>query len=109
MSVKLILFLPVTAPKSIINPALALSTIILSQEILPTFVIFPSLTSKLVPTIAANVPAAGLAPPITVPSMVPPSILAVVTVPKSAIVVPLNVEFLPNTICSLLFVVTNFR
>ena len=42
------------------------------------------------------------------PSIVPPFISAVVTVPRLAIVVPLNVLFLPITICSLLFVVVNF-
>ena len=42
------------------------------------------------------------------PSIVPPSILAVVTVPRSAMVVPLKVEFFPTTICSLPVEVVNF-
>ena len=56
--------------------------------------------------LSVNVPAAALLAPIVVP-IDPPSILAVVTVPRSAIVVPLKVEFLPKIICSLLFVVLN--
>ena len=72
---------------------------------LPTLVMFPSLTLSDVPTIP-NVPAAALLAPIVVPSIDPPSILAVVTVPRSAIVVP-KVEFLPKIICSLSSVVLN--
>ena len=75
-----------------------------SHATLPTLVILPSETLTLV-----KVPAAAELAPIVVPSILPPSISAVVTVPKSAIVVPLKVEFFPTTICSLLFVVTNLR
>ena len=74
---------------------------------LPTFVILPSLTLSDVPTIPVNEPAAALLAPIVVPSIEPPSIFAVVTVPRSAIVVPLKVEFLPKIICSLSSVVLN--
>ena len=42
------------------------------------------------------------------PLILPPLIFAVVTVPKSAITVPLNVEFLEKTILSESSVVTNF-
>ena len=44
-----------------------------------------------------------------VPSIEPPSISAVVTVPRLAIVVLAKVEFLPTMICSLSSVVTNLR
>ena len=78
--------------------------VILSSLITNVPTVKPLVASQVV-----NVPAWALLAPITVPSIDPPSILAVVTVPKSAIVVPLKVEFFPNTICSLLFVVTNFK
>ena len=93
-------------PNTTLRPAVASSTTTLSHAILPTFVILPSLTLSDVPTIPVNEPAAALLAPIVVPSD-PPSILAVVTVPRSAIVVPLKVEFLPKIICSLSFVVLN--
>ena len=94
-------------PNTISRPAVAASTTTLSQAMLPTLVILPSLTLSDVPTIPVNEPAAALLAPIVVPSIDPPSILAVVTVPRSAIVVPLKVEFLPKIICSLLSVVLN--
>ena len=47
LSVRDILFSVVLPPKSISSPTAASSTTILSQAILPTLVIFPSLTSKL--------------------------------------------------------------
>ena len=47
----------------------------------------PRSTSPLA-TRVVKVPAAGVAPPITAPSIVPPLISAVVTVPKSEIVDP---------------------
>ena len=94
----------VAPPNTISNPALESSTTMLSQASEPTFVILPSLTLRLV-----TVAAAAEAAPITVPSIDPPSILAVVTVPRSAIVVPAKVLFLPTTICSLPSVVVNLR
>ena len=110
---------------------LVISKLVESKVVAFTFVMFPVVEPKVLIVIALIVPPSTLSPliwsfanvsvpaetfsvlpeptVISVPSIVPPSILAVVTVPKSAIVVPLKVEFFPNTICSLLSVVTNFK
>ena len=48
-----------------------------------------------------------MAAPIATPSIEPPLISAVVTLPKSAIVVPAKVEFSPKVISSLSLAVAN--
>ena len=102
-----ILFLFVTPPNVISRPLFVSSTTILSHAMEPTFVIFPSLRSRLAPIISVNDPSFASFAPIMTPSIDPPSISAVVTVPRSEITVVAKVVFFPKTIDSLPVVVLN--
>ena len=87
LSVSVILLVVVFPPKSILSPVAAASTLRESALMSPTFVIFPSETERLVPTRAANVPAAALFAPMVVPSIAPLSTLTFVIalLPKSEV------------------------
>ncbi len=69
-------------------PTLTLAAKVAADRVPPVMVAVPSV--RLVPVTVVPVIAAALAPPITVPSIVPPSMLAVVTVPRSEMVEPLK-------------------
>ena len=81
------------------------SALMLSSAMSETLVIAPSDTDKEVPTMAANVPAAALFAPITVPSIAPPFI----SNPEPSISTDPASSFLPSVIFSPEFEVTNFR
>ena len=66
------------------------------------------MASIVVPVIARAVSAPSIPSTLVPIKSVAVIDVAVVTVPKSAIVVPLKVLFLPTTICSELLVVMNF-
>ena len=100
-----VVILPIVDPKVVIVVALIVPPSTLSPLIwLSANVKVPSDISNVLPE-----PTVILLVAIVVPSIVPPFISTVVTLPKSAIVVPLNVEFFPKIICSLSSVVTNFK
>ena len=112
LSLRVTLLVPVFPLNTISKPVAAVSVVIVSHPMEPTLVMLPSDTFKLVPTIAANVPAAALVAPITVPSMVPPLMSVVVrtelpnvTIPDSAIL-PAEVPFLAFKVDTCKFVVS---